>query len=486
MKTRLPEFQYLNTILQDVISGRPFQVSRFIEIGTRKSSKTAAYQTLTRDLLAIGDKVGGIDIHWIRYNVADARELLDDFIEEWDIEIPPLLKWLNQTKRRIRHRGNQLRIHGLHTVKKSGKISDNKVGLSKGKVKYAIVIREEAHQIPRKEVQAFMESIRGYEYVLEVDISNPWSIYNELIQEANRLMPFNEKLLTSGDCDQFGVVDDMGVKTVVHYSNWRNNPFLAEWEKQNLMNLLTKDPIRARVSTNGMPGLETGAIYADYMPSVVDVDKLPSTHFVFDENRNYYGGVDWGVVNDSSVCQLWAVGVDEDWVAGIKRAGHNNKPDHRDFDRYRNNIELEEWVVKNFEKWAIEHLDIKRKGLTVHVEQAELAVIDHLNAIAEAKELFWLEFRPGAKPRIKDRIDATTATMSVGRFFISCNEFEVLVEELSMSAWEEPEINSLRNKDPKRVDMNDHDINTMEYAIYPIMYNIDNMFAEILLTKGKY
>lgn len=41
-----------------------------------------------------------------------------------------------------------------------------------------------------------------------------------------------------------------------------------------------------------MPGLESGAIYTDYMPRVVDIRTLSAGHYVFDYDRQYVGGVD--------------------------------------------------------------------------------------------------------------------------------------------------------------------------------------------------
>lgn len=486
MKTRLKEFGYINQIIGEVYKGLPFPIDEVIEIGTRKSAKTSAWETASRDLMLIGDSVGGIDLHWLRYNVGDANELFEDIVEEFEEVSASLVNHINKSKRTITYQGNKLRVHGLHTQSKKGKISDNKVGLAKGKKKYAIILLEEAHQIPFKEKQAFLEAMRGYEHLLIVSLSNPWSVYNELIQYANERLGFNEGELTTGKCDQYKVMEEDGIKKLFHYSNWRNNPYLQEWERTNLENLLRLDPIRARVSVNGMPGLESGAIYSPYLHNVIDINKLSGHHFIFEESRQYIGGVDWGVVNDSAVIQLWAYGESEDWVAGLKRHGHNNKPDHRDFNGYKNNIDLEVWVVKSCEEWALEYKDIRRKGLSVGVEQAELAVIDHLNAIATKKGLSWLEFYPAPKPPIADRIVHTTATMAVGRFFLDYNEFEVLLEELNMSSWEEVETNSLRKAEKKRVDLNDHDINTMEYAIDSIMYNIDEQYAEALLSKGMY
>lgn len=108
----------------------------------------------------------------MRYNVGDAKELFNDILGEFE-DVLALTQYVNRSDRTIKHNGNMLRVHGLHTQTKKKGITDSKVGLQKGKSKYAIVIREEAHQIPFAEITAFMEAMRGYEYILEVNLSNP-------------------------------------------------------------------------------------------------------------------------------------------------------------------------------------------------------------------------------------------------------------------------------------------------------------------------
>ena len=167
-------------------------------------------------------------------------------------------------------------------------------------------------------------------------------------------MKFNKEKLNTGDCDQFTVVNHMGYRIGIHYSSWRTNPWLAKHEIRKLENLPNIDPTRAEVATFGMPGIEHGAIYAHHLHKITDITKLPKSHFVFNYDRIYLGGVDWGVVNDSAVVQLWASDPDSRWVVGLKRNAHSNKPKSYNDDytgEYKDNIQLEQWVINSYINW---------------------------------------------------------------------------------------------------------------------------------------
>ncbi len=472
------EYQYLNeVIVKPIAEGKPFPRKSIKQITSRKAMKTFSQFIVGQSaIVAAQYSNSSVDIIWLREKVLDAEETFEDILEEHqETNLPAMYMDHSIGKRRIKVWKSQIRVLGLSTGRKEVSASSIKLGLKKGRAKYAIIIFEERSQISEEKRQAVMEGIRGYEHMITIDMSNPWSIFNDFIEECHSIMPFDAEQLRQPPFRQWHDDGEM----IVHYTNWRNNPYLKQWEIDNFLALEVKDPLRAKIASWGLPGIAEGAIYTDYMHKIIDLDALPDDHFA-KKPTQIFGGVDWGYINDTATASLWGTDSEYSWVAGYESWDHNNKKS----DTHKSNIEMVNEVVDFY----IEHNEkykLRSKGrngnFIVYVDNANITIAELLNSRAQQQGVDdWLFFTGSYKPEIKKRIDYTTAAMALDLFYMSKTKMKELWKEMEQSQW--TEITS-KKQQPERMDLNDHHINGMEYAIYNVIYHIHENYKGLLMEK---
>lgn len=472
------EFAYLNElIVKPIAEGKPFPRKKLEQITSRKGQKTFS-QFIVGMSAAVAAQYNNssVDIHWFREKVMDADETFEDIIEEHkESGLPIMYQDHSVGKRKIKIWKSTIQVHGLTTGRKEQGASTVKLGIKKGRTKYAIIIFEERSQITNEKRQAVMEGIRGYEHIITIDMSNPWTIFNDFISECHDVLPFDAEQLRQPPFRQW--YDD-GEK-IIHYTNWRTNPYLKQWEIDNFVELEGRDPNRAKIASWGLPGIADGAIYADYMHKIHNLEELPDEHFA-QKPTQCIGGVDWGYVNDTATASLWGTDSEYSWVAGYELWSHNNKKDAI----HKSNMEMVQEVVE-FYIGLKDKYGLRSKGrqgnFTVYVDNANITIAELLNSYAADKGVDdWLFFQGSYKPEIKKRIDYTTAAMALDKFFLNKTKMKELIKELEQSQW--TEITS-RKQQPERMDLNDHHINGMEYAIYNVIYHIHENYKGMLMDK---
>ncbi len=447
---QIEQFQYLNDLIVNMLEGKKPAADDINMSGTRKSGKTVAIMFFFLSILLIDDITA--DMYMLRYKVEDAGELFDDLME-WAYMTEHNI-FYHQTKRYIKYINKTIRVLGAkRNTKQKGKAS-TKSGLKSGKgKKYGIVFFEEATEFPADEINAILEAVRGYKYLIVINAANPWSIKNWFVAKCNKNQRYSEnELLNKGY--QFL---HKGNK-VFHYSNWVHNKYLAEWEKRGLTELWDIDPIRARISSLGMPGIADGTIYAGYHEKIKDTNELPVGWM--ERVQEWTGGIDWGLKRDATSASVWAVGYKNEFNAGLDLYRHSNVAN----PVYKSNMQMVSDIIdfyqKNRNKYNFNSIEVK-------VDNSAHGIIEMLNQESNNRgAAHWLYFIPSNKYPIIDRIDCFTLAFLSGIFYIDKRRMRALIDELEIAVYED-NITGKR----VRVDQSDHSINDMEYALAEFMYS---------------
>ncbi len=460
-------FRYFNDLLQQMRKKQRTTANTFYLCGSRKSGKTTAYQNLALAMLLMSDI--SADAYFVRKQVQDANELFKEFnalIEQTEIN----RFYINKSSRIIKYDNKEVRIMGLETNTKTDGKSKVKLGLATGRNKdYGVIVFEECYEFNEDQINAFIEAVRGYKYFIIIYASNPWSIKNWYIAECNQTLRFDERTMRS-KFQQFKF--NPRTRTVNHYTSYMLNDYVSQDEKDQLTRLLRVDPVRARVSVLGMPGIAEGTVYSGYFEKIGDLRNLPQWY----NNTDYFvGGIDWAQMRDKAVAQLWAVGFDLKFVAGIDEYVHTNK----NLTVKKTAPQMIEEMVSFYIKWARAYGKIRVSGLTVYVDYAAQGIIDYLNLEARKRGCSdWLYFKQCVKYPIAMRIDHFTLAMSMGKMFLNAPAFDNLIKELETCEYDD---------NGKRMDGGDDSINTKEYALAHVMKGLTREFNDVAFNnEGNY
>ena len=204
----IPNFQYLHTIIDDVLKGRPFRLEGVKQVSERKTGKSASDEIMAATVLAIPKRIKWIVI---RQEINGSIETFDEYKElfnEMYQERLDEVAIVNNTRRTITYKnGNQLRVLGIQKNRKSGgHKSDLGVGLKNLRCDYAFLHFEERHQISNDDKNAIIEAVRGYKHLFIIQSSNPWDIANDFISDCHEHMAFDRATKLAGK-EQFKVID---------------------------------------------------------------------------------------------------------------------------------------------------------------------------------------------------------------------------------------------------------------------------------------
>ncbi len=336
-----------------MIRGEQLNINNVYMSGSRKSGKTRAYENFVVSALIIPNLK--IDSYLVRNKVKDAQELfleLSNLCRE--LNIANIL--INKSTRTIQYQKNTIRVLALETnVKTEGKNTAN-LGLATGLNKdYTVVVFEEISEITFDKVNAIKEAVRGYKQQLFIYATNPRSILHWYIERLNNLMTYNEHLLTTKH-QQFKVKN----KDIIHYTTYILNPFISQGERDQMIELLKYDPVRARVSALGMPGIAQGAVYAGYFEAIPDIKELGNWLYKTDY---FTGGIDWGERRDATAAQLWAIGFNSSFGLALDEYTHSNK----DNPRFKTNREMVSDIVDFYLEWG-NKIPKMRRGTMIQVD----------------------------------------------------------------------------------------------------------------------
>ncbi len=438
-------FQYFNTLLSQMIKGERPSVKRLYLSGSRKSGKTRAYENFV--ISALLHKDISADAYLIRNQQQDAGELFNDMKEiSEELEIDNLIT--NQTRKTIKYYKDYARVLGIETTKKRTGKSTAKLGLKSGKNKtYGIIVFEEAYEMDEDAHHALLETIRGYKYLIIIYASNPWSIMNWYVALVSEKLPQIEAILKTKH-QQFKY--DAKNRELIHHTTYKLNPFVSEDEREQLEQLEIRDPNRARVSVYGMAGIAEGAVYSGYYERILPLQQNPNWEYKTDY---FTGGIDWGERRDTTAAQLWAVGYNFEFVAGLDEYTHTNK--HNPLQK--TNADMISDILDFYIRAGNKYGKIRRNGLRIYVDYSATAIIEYLNIEAKNRGADkWLYFVSCIKYPIRQRIDHFTLAMRLGKFFIDFKRMPALCKELQNAQYDDK---------GDRLDLNDHSINTKEYAL---------------------
>lgn len=132
--------------------------------------------------------------------------------------------------------------------------------------KYSLVIdwREEADQLEKNDFSDIRYALRDCKKKIEINTCNPESLSRYLIRYCNERMIFNEQILKT-KYEQISIIKEFNKNKLFHYSSWRMNKMLDDDVKNNLIELESLDPVRARVWSWGLPGQVQGAVFERYL-----------------------------------------------------------------------------------------------------------------------------------------------------------------------------------------------------------------------------
>lgn len=463
MEYFVKEYSYLADVYKLMVAKKPLPANEINLVGGRFSGKSVVIFCLIGLLcLADGLKLG---ITISRASVQGARNLIDDIAATMELFQLPYKKKKGDLK--IVMGGNQINILGFDS--KSDAVAQ-KAGLPRyNDVDYVVTIFEECFEFKKKHHQALREAIRhsgrepkGY---LVINICNPWAAGNWFIDYCIRHQQFDEYTLkTKGSQIGFYTTKDPETgyeyKAIFHYTNWRVvQQHISPHKILEIKKYWDYDINRARVADYGLPGIETGAIYAGQMFKVGESYYHNGDQFIL-------AGMDYGWSQQERGGKTTCVFATATLEFGVDI--------HREFmwDNAISPIDpetLANHIVDFYEECMVEFVQntnaIIYPDVNVLVDNMNIGITHILNRVSEARGHNWLSFGLCKKFPIQDRISVVLALMGNGLFRMREGYTNVLKKELEYAHYEE-------KGDYKRAKENDHMLNAMEYAIEPIMYQI--------------
>lgn len=241
-------------------------------------------------------------------------------------------------------------------------------------------------------------------------------------------------------------------------------------EVERLNELKTLDPKRARIAVYGLPGISDGGIYTDYLSSIKYYQPKD-----FKPN-SFYGGIDWGETKSSTVAQLWGADYNLRRIVGLDSYEHNNQKSPYSKTSKQMGEEIVEFYAKQFQLYPT----LYYTGLEVAVDYSAFGVIDLLQLLANKRGLK-IEFVPSQKYPIQIRIDIITAVISLGNFYVDKIKMSNLLTEMDLSIWDP---DHTEKQLPIRLKIDDHQLDAMEYALAPILYDLIEGYDIWLRKKG--
>lgn len=462
MEYFLEEFSYFADLVQITSAKKKLPVNEINLVGGRFSGKSLCAFVFSALACLNGAKLG---LTLLRASVNGSKDLFKDFCGALEMFKIPFRAV--KTDMEVHIGSNVVKIIGVDS--KSASVAQ-KAGLPRYvDVDYIITIFEEVFEFQQKQHQAIRESIRHagkepYGYMV-INICNPWAIGNWFIDYCVKHQPFDEKILKEkgSQLGFYHVKDEetgFEYNTIFHYTNWRiSQKHLPSHKIMEIKKYWTYDINRARVADYGLPGIETGAIYAGSMYKIGQSYYHGGEQFIL-------AGMDYGWSQQQrggkTTCIFGSATLDE----GINI--------YREFmwDNALSPIDpetLAHHIVDFYEDCLVEFVRntnaFAYPDVCVLVDNMNIAVTHILNRVAESRGLTWLSFGLCKKYPIQDRISVVLALMGNGMFRMNEGYTSQLWKELEYAHYEE-------KGDYKRAKENDHMLNALEYAIEPIMYQI--------------
>ncbi len=408
--------KYLDHLLGQMIRKETLDITEINAIGSRKAGKTMAIAELIVKAFIVPD----IKIKAYVFR-KDVNSVKDSVFEELVIQFQnhDFVPYINLTntsfKNGVGRGADFIRCKGLAaTNQKRAKLT----GMAGNSMfDYVIVWFEEAYEFEEKDVLDVMEAIRGAKQILTIYSTNPWTITNWYIGRANEKVPFDESIMMATG-NQLTIVG----KKLYHYTNWRINEFLEQTDKDQLLQLEKDNPVRARVASFGLPGIETGSIYAPYIHHISRL--IPKSSF-------YQGGVDFGYRKDATALMVIGHNPDYKVLNVVGEYYHSNAVGQfKTMDIMVNDIINKLCMLANSSKHSL----ISR-GIIIYCDTSNWPVIEWLNRVAYERHLLWMSFKPCKKISIEHRTGFKIQMISNNRVNvdIECVNF---MRELELAQWD--------------------------------------------------
>ena len=451
-------FNYFYALFDQLRNKQDSFIDQFHLVGSRKSGKTLSAVDF---LLLITQLEFTMKIYIFRKNTKDVYSTIwEEFLQAIErLEIKTT--YISITYRTIKINRTKIYFIGLHDRYKN-KVKNLGLASASG-CRFAFTLWEERHEFTFKDWYEVKEALRGAHQFIDICTTNPWTISNEYINWCSKIFPFNEKKLikTGADIKIFEQAINMNkpykkkkiMRYLFHYSNYQINNLLNESDINQLEQLKTLSPTRARVSCYGLPGVEEGAIYGHCLPYISQ--QLPN------EVINVFSaGIDFGYTKDATA--LIVVGFTNHYqkVIILKEYFHSNSVNNV----FKDGLMQVKEIVYCLKKVAYEFVNIQRFGINVYCDTSNYVMIELLNKFAMEQNLNYLHFLPCKKIEVAFRVGFQLALLEARRVYVlpNCANF---LRELSIARWDDK-----KNKAP--LDIDNHTQDAFHYAFIPYMNDI--------------
>lgn len=458
----IPQFSYLSVLLKKIIKQEKIGSIELNLTGSRKSAKTYSIEDFILTALCCGSNVR---VECFRYYQKDVQEMYQSLVKA--VQELQLADYYMIQKNNLTTNWGNCRVEGLFSI-------DNKKTKIKGRVQakcdYLIVWCEEFDQfLAYDDYMDIKMAMRNYKNIIYITSSNPklkthWSV-RAMLEYAN---PIKKTMIEKGSMLFIdGCYYDKQIppyepfKRLVHFSNWRINPFLTEDMKEEFYWMEKNHPFRAEVESYGMPGMIAGGILTNYLHYILPTLTPCSI---------YVGGVDFGAKSDAMVGLYCGYDMQYQHLNVIKEYFWNNKSSFRDLNTHAKEL------VKFF--WQEHNKPYHFSILMVYCDNSELSFIAMLNNEATRLGISdRLYFKECTKPPIEERPPKLMTLLSEQRLHIfpQCTN---LMRELAEWEWEQSD-KSLKPKPG-----NDHCIDSLVYAIGVHWHCWQDKFYHTAKLKG--
>ena len=426
--------------------------------GGRKSGKTyRALDFVAKAIIMLKNNVDAYLFRWLRQ---DSEYLFNEV--QWQVEhilgqtIKP--QNINLSRRIIKINGNLIQTLGVHSSTTRKKVELAGLTRAKGK-KYCILVLEECYEFSESEILDIKHAVGGYDNFITIYISNPNTLDTPYLQRIHKVFEHNEnELKTKGY--QFLVKD----KVIYFYNNWRINNFLSDSDIKTISDTWEIDKERAKVVDWGIPGVESGVIYANELRfiNIRDFKDLPRAQTIS-------VGIDWGDgdLETSSATTLMILGIgnnNADIV--LKEYYWHNKWGYKSvYLRAKEMLSMVKDFFSNFDYKYFRNI-----GVDIILDTGLYSERDILELVAaELGISSWVSFKFALKNLERTRINIRKYKLATNRYYVN-KECIYHLQELNLQKWD------LEHKDkqglPKQLDSNNHTTDALDYAISYNQYDI--------------
>ncbi len=431
------EYIYLLKMVEQSAKKQPLSYHELNLVGSRKSGKTYQAMLLVA-LMMMNSKIIVLFTRNISLKITDTYQQFFAICRECGLPISNV-----NINKKIQFSNGSLALFRSFRTQQS---DERKLtGLpSFNSYDYVVSFRDEISECDLEDIHFLNEAIRGDKLgsYIKINTSNPWLESHWYINKCSKVMPFKANILMKKK-SQF--LEKDGV--VHHYTNmYQNLGFLSPREVNELEDTIGLDQLRAKIVVFGMPGIAQGTIYYHLLHKIKN--KLDFVPFEFSI------GVDYGEKRDKTTWSLWATDRDYKRFICLESCEHDNTT-----QQYLDSFGLAFKICNTLKRWIREYPLLGQIGCELFYDNANLSFGQMINSKLYQMNITQIACLESVKILILLRVGQWKTIMGLGNFYITSKANE-LFRELQSSIWDPTSAAKY-----KRIDKDDHHINSGEYAL---------------------